>query len=118
MEHTKDDLKVTPIKTIAFTVTGKQFAVLTKGGLSEKELQDRAIHFVKCWNSHDDLLAAVNAGLAPNVIQEYERWAATMMAKPNLAVYHNQFKNLLEILRTLLKQSEKSLQAIAKAKGR
>ncbi len=58
MEHTKGELKVTPIKTIAFAATGKQFAVLTKGGLSEKELQDRAIRFVKCWNSHDDLLAA------------------------------------------------------------
>ena len=68
-EHTKGELKVTPIKTIAFVITGKQFAVLTKGGLSEKELQDRAIRFVKCWNSHDDLLAALEEikGLTANV---------------------------------------------------
>ena len=55
---TKRKLKVTPIKTIAFAITGKQFAVLTKGGLSEKELQDRAERLVKCWNSHDALLAS------------------------------------------------------------
>ena len=51
------ELKATPIGTIVNASTGKQIAVLTKGGRSEKELTAYARRFVACCNCHDALVA-------------------------------------------------------------
>ena len=58
MGHTKLKLKATPINTLANAKTGKQIAVITKGGRPEKEITAITRRLAFCWNCHDDLLKA------------------------------------------------------------
>lgn len=63
------------------------------------------------------LLAACKSGIAPNILHEYLGWAKHMKEAPNLAVYKKQFGALCALLNDLISCSEKSLAAIAAAKG-
>ena len=101
-----------------YAVTNVATADAHAGETFYEEIQtiERAKRFVKCWNSHDKLVEALEKGPAPNVFSQFADFAEECMTKPSMAVYKGHFSGLAIFLRSCVSRSEEALQALAKAK--